>query len=380
MSGNGARLFDAIYHGDLKRVKMICAKPRFDANAVLPVPNGMTTTAVHAAVDYNQPDILRLLAEQKANLDAHDHKGWTPAGAAVVNRRIVCLNTLREMGADMCAMSRHGDAGGDGYMMLQPIHMAAKTGNVSLVKWFISVGGVDIEAKDSMGQTAAHHAALEDKVNVVRALADAGANLKAQTPSGQTPALWACVKGNRSIVHYLVKERGLVLTPRESGAADTAKNILQGKVPTGWDQAAFEDTSRVVKDAVEHMSPEERQNIMSLEKHGDVLEFLADRVCADCKTDGASLRCTRCKTAKYCSRTCQRRHWPSHKLSCVELYLKVHLLVSFHSHHWNRCATTIRSPTIVMQSTRRVAAARPERSLKPLIKPPRRGGRKRTRQ
>ncbi len=45
-----------------------------------------------------------------------------------------------------------------------------------------------------------------------------------------------------------------------------------------------------------------------------------ERVCANCDTRGTKgfLQCGKCKTAKYCSRTCQREHWEgSHKRDCT---------------------------------------------------------------
>ena len=45
-----------------------------------------------------------------------------------------------------------------------------------------------------------------------------------------------------------------------------------------------------------------------------------ERVCANCGTRGTTgfLQCGKCKTAKYCSRTCQREHWKrSHKRDCT---------------------------------------------------------------
>ena len=41
--------------------------------------------------------------------------------------------------------------------------------------------------------------------------------------------------------------------------------------------------------------------------------------CAVCgkRGDGETIRrCSRCKAIRYCSRDCQERHWPSHKVTC----------------------------------------------------------------
>ncbi|CAJ1363477.1 unnamed protein product [Effrenium voratum] len=42
--------------------------------------------------------------------------------------------------------------------------------------------------------------------------------------------------------------------------------------------------------------------------------------CTHCKrTEEADLTCGRCRSVVYCSRSCQRAHWKSHKLDCVKL-------------------------------------------------------------
>jgi hypothetical protein len=40
-------------------------------------------------------------------------------------------------------------------------------------------------------------------------------------------------------------------------------------------------------------------------------------VCSYCGKGGAKLlKCSACKGAVYCSRDCQKRHWPKHKAAC----------------------------------------------------------------
>ena len=41
-------------------------------------------------------------------------------------------------------------------------------------------------------------------------------------------------------------------------------------------------------------------------------------VCHSCYTSSSSLKpCTRCKLAKYCDMSCQEKDWPKHKLVCM---------------------------------------------------------------
>ena len=52
--------------------------------------------------------------------------------------------------------------------------------------------------------------------------------------------------------------------------------------------------------------------------------IVAPNVCANCgasddsSPDGVKLKpCSVCKTAKYCGRGCQVKHWKAHKLACT---------------------------------------------------------------
>jgi ubiquitin carboxyl-terminal hydrolase 4/11 len=38
--------------------------------------------------------------------------------------------------------------------------------------------------------------------------------------------------------------------------------------------------------------------------------------CGACQAYQARLRCTQCMSVQYCDRSCQRSHWPFHKLQC----------------------------------------------------------------
>ena len=39
-------------------------------------------------------------------------------------------------------------------------------------------------------------------------------------------------------------------------------------------------------------------------------------LCVKCGKDGATKRCARCRSAKYCSVECQKSHWSEHKKNC----------------------------------------------------------------
>ena len=41
--------------------------------------------------------------------------------------------------------------------------------------------------------------------------------------------------------------------------------------------------------------------------------------CYQCGRDGASMQCSRCKSARYCGAECQRAHWKAHKPDCKKI-------------------------------------------------------------
>ena len=46
---------------------------------------------------------------------------------------------------------------------------------------------------------------------------------------------------------------------------------------------------------------------------------ITTKTCLKClKTIEGILTCSRCRTAKYCSKQCQEKHWKVHKLQCTD--------------------------------------------------------------
>ena len=64
---------------------------------------------------------------------------------------------------------------------------------------------------------------------------------------------------------------------------------------------------------------EERDPIVVVENRKDIKQLLKMQIrrCAACGTVTQSTQvCSRCKVPTYCSKECQVRHWPSHKMEC----------------------------------------------------------------
>jgi len=49
----------------------------------------------------------------------------------------------------------------------------------------------------------------------------------------------------------------------------------------------------------------------------DNVNYVTAFACCNCGNDGATAKCSRCKSAVYCDSECQRAHWKAHKASCV---------------------------------------------------------------
>jgi ankyrin repeat protein len=82
---------------------------------------------------------------------------------------------------------------------------AARTGVIGPVKLLLAAGAAAETKELSRGQTALMWAAAEGHADVVRALLDAGADVRARVPSGLSPLLFAVREGRRDAVRELLK-------------------------------------------------------------------------------------------------------------------------------------------------------------------------------
>ena len=84
------------------------------------------------------------------------------------------------------------------------IHEAAKTGNIKAVKQHLDAGA-DVNAKNKVGQTPLHRAALYSQKEIVELLIAKGANMNARGFFGMTPLNMADDEGEKEIANLLRK-------------------------------------------------------------------------------------------------------------------------------------------------------------------------------
>jgi ankyrin repeat protein len=90
-----------------------------------------------------------------------------------------------------------------------PLHSAAKSGNLDLVKYLIEEKGADFNAPDNDGETPLHSAASWGTLDVLKYLIEEkGADFNTPDNDGETPLHSAASWGTLDVVKYLIEEKG----------------------------------------------------------------------------------------------------------------------------------------------------------------------------
>jgi ankyrin repeat protein len=133
-------------------------------------------TAMHDAKSH---DIIEVLKENKATIDAHDNEDHTPLHFAAVELRPETIDLLLDAGADANARSKDGST---------PLHFAAAVvGNSKTVSALLN-GGARVDEGDNHGYTALHLAAAEsDYQDTVQVLLANHATVNIENDEGDTP-------------------------------------------------------------------------------------------------------------------------------------------------------------------------------------------------
>ena len=183
------------------------------------------------------------------------------------------------------------------------LFQATVTGCAEVVERLLARDDIDVnKARTDDGFTPLCVASQDGHTAVVERLLardDIDVN-KARTDNGSTPLCVAVAHGHRKVVKRLLKKKGIQRT-QLSNLVSNPREILRCMEGLG----VGDDEMMRIRRAVERLGRDIQRNI-----------------CAGCGKEGgedAPLRkCSRCKTVYYCSRTCQKIHWPEHKSVCGE--------------------------------------------------------------
>ena len=134
-------------------------------------------TAIHAATEGGNTDILSLLLEHDADVDSRDVLNATPLHWAAVRGIIGVGKCLLDHGAGIDAR----DEGGT------PLFNSVREGHVEFAQILLERGAA-IGYRDDCGRTSLHWAVKEGKIEVARLLLEHGADVNAHDNSGQTPS------------------------------------------------------------------------------------------------------------------------------------------------------------------------------------------------
>jgi ankyrin repeat protein len=166
-------LADAAMHRDMAAVRSMLNQ-KADVNA----PGADGTPALHWVVRVDDLETARLLIQAGANATMADRYGVTPISLAASNGNAAMIKLLLAAGADANSVDPTGETA---------LMTAAKVGNLESVRTLLD-GGAKVDTTDpTFKQTALMIAVREDHPDVVALLVKRGANVNAQTRTGETP-------------------------------------------------------------------------------------------------------------------------------------------------------------------------------------------------
>ncbi|MHC4644707.1 MAG: ankyrin repeat domain-containing protein [Planctomycetota bacterium] len=186
-------MYGAAQSGDTARVKELLKKDPCLANCSFGGEDKLTP--LHWATIRGHMDVMEVLIENGADIEARDRWGATPLLKAT---DLAVVKLLLRHGADFRVTNHRG------YSVL---HHAAYEGNMELAKLWIELG-VDLEQLYAKGGTPLLCAASRDHNNVVELLLEKRAHIGACDNEGQT-ALHKAAWGNSVKVMKLLLARGM---------------------------------------------------------------------------------------------------------------------------------------------------------------------------
>uniref|UniRef100_A0A671XEE1 Ankyrin 2a, neuronal n=1 Tax=Sparus aurata TaxID=8175 RepID=A0A671XEE1_SPAAU len=170
-----------------------------------PFQNGITP--LHVASKRGNTNMVALLLDRGAQIDAKTRDGLTPLHCAARSGHDPAVEILLEKGAPLLARTKNG---------LSPLHMSAQGDHIECVKLLLQhKAPVDDVTLDYL--TALHVAAHCGHYRVTKLLLDKKANPNIRALNGFTPLHIACKKNRVKVMELLIKYGASIQAITESG-------------------------------------------------------------------------------------------------------------------------------------------------------------------
>lgn len=180
---------------------------------------------VAAAVRGNA-DIVALLIDHGADIEAQNNDGLTPIVEAARNGHLAVVELLLDRGVDVNAK--------DGSRLEETALFIAAGCNYVEISQLLIDRGADVNLGDALGAAPLHHAASRNSVDVADLLIAHGANIDLQSNADYTPLHEAVVGNNPDAVKLLIDagaalnfENNVGRTPMDYAVADGYDEIAQ---------------------------------------------------------------------------------------------------------------------------------------------------------
>src|SRR6266478_2431647 len=151
-------------------------------------------TPLHAAAQSGYREIVELLVECGASLDAQNIYQETSLHMACCKGKLDVARFLIESGAPVSALDNNG---------WTPLHTASNCGQLDVVKLLLECG-IDINIRGGGGETSLFLASGWGKVDVVRFLIEHAANINMEDNDGWNPLHTPSQNGHLDVVRLLI--------------------------------------------------------------------------------------------------------------------------------------------------------------------------------
>jgi len=217
---SNSRLVDAARNQDQKALRSLLAQ-KADVNAK--ASDG--STALLWLAHWNDTDSASLLAAAGADANVANDFGMTPLSEACTNANAAMVRLLLKSGSNPnTPIATHET----------PLMTCAKTGSADAVKMLVEYGAAVNAKEPAQNQTALMWAAAERHPEVVQALIEAHADLKANSKQGFTPIHFAARVGDlESVKRFLAAGVDVNILTQAEGVTNRVNNQLGIPKTTG---------------------------------------------------------------------------------------------------------------------------------------------------